>query len=78
MSAMSFIWLNAWIKTCLQSPWYIEGDNFMWIYAVVSSSIHNLHIKINVYISDNLFEAETVVGIHYHILHWEQICIAKM
>lgn len=49
----------------------------MWIYAVVSSSIHNLHIKINVYISHNLFEAETVVGIHYHILHGEKFSIAK-
>lgn len=48
-------WLNIQIQTCLQSPWYIVGDNFMWIYAVVSTTIHNLHIKINVYISNNLF-----------------------
>lgn len=62
-------WLNIQIQTCLQSPWYIVGDNFMWIYAVVSSTIHNLHIKINVYISNNLFWIWSCSGNPLPILH---------
>lgn len=65
MPAMIFIWwdwLNVQIQTGFQSPWYIVGDNFIWIYAVVSSTIYNLHIQINVYISNNLFWGWTCSG----------------
>lgn len=68
-------WLNA--RTCFLTSGNTADDIFMWIYALLSNTIQNSHIKMNVYIITLILESKTIVGTYYHILSREKVCIAK-